>query len=181
MQLELGYTPLHSGLMMLPIAIAGTISKRWIPRLVKRYGYDTFLLVNTALVGASIVACALFSPSLPLAIEIAILAVFGACNSMQFAAMNSVTLKGLSSKDAGSGNSLFSMVQMLAIGLGVSIGGSLVQVFQGPFSTATGFRLSFACMGTVTLLSCLVFRRLEAGPRGTPPATPSTRAGTRNA
>ncbi|WP_404990092.1 DHA2 family efflux MFS transporter permease subunit [Caballeronia sp. LZ065] len=170
MQLELGYSPLHSGLMMLPIAIAGTISKRWIPGLVKRYGYDTFLLVNTALVGASIMACALFSPSLPLAVEIAILALFGACNSMQFAAMNSVTLKGLSSKDAGSGNSLFSMVQMLAIGLGVSIGGSLVQVFQGPFSTSTGFRLSFACMGMVTLLSCLVFRRLEAAPRGTPPA-----------
>ena len=36
---------------------------------------------------------------------------------MQFAAMNSVTLKGLSREDAGSGNSLFSMVQMLAIGL----------------------------------------------------------------
>ncbi len=29
---------------------------------------------------------------------------------MQFAAMNSVTLKGLSVEDAGSGNSLFSMV-----------------------------------------------------------------------
>ena len=64
-------------------------------------------------------------------VEIAILAVFGACNSMQFAAMNSVTLKGLSISDAGSGNSLFSMVQMLAIGLGVSIGGGLVQVFDG--------------------------------------------------
>jgi EmrB/QacA subfamily drug resistance transporter len=177
MQLELGYSPLHSGLMMLPIAIAGTISKRWIARLVKRYGYDNFLLVNTALVGASIVAFALFSQSLPLAVEIAILAVFGASNSMQFAAMNSVTLKGLSIKDAGSGNSLFSMVQMLAIGLGVSIGGSLVQLFQGLFSAATGFRLSFVCMGVVTLLSGVVFRRLDPAPRANPPA----RTGTRNA
>ncbi|WP_268811206.1 DHA2 family efflux MFS transporter permease subunit [Caballeronia arvi] len=171
MQLELGYSPLHSGLMMLPIAIAGTISKRWIAQLVKRYGYDTFLLVNTALVGASIVAFALFSPTLPLGIEIAILAVFGASNSMQFAAMNSVTLKGLSSKDAGSGNSLFSMVQMLAIGLGVSIGGSLVQLFQGPFSTSTGFRLSFVCMGVVTLFSGAVFRRLDSAPQNATPAS----------
>jgi predicted MFS family arabinose efflux permease len=152
--------------MMLPIAIAGTLSKRWIARLVRRYGYDTFLLVNTALVGASIVAFAAFSRSLPLPVEIAILALFGACNSMQFAAMNSVTLKGLSIKDAGSGNSLFSMVQMLAIGLGVSIGGSLVQVFEGQFGSAsTGFRLSFVCMGVVTLLSGVVFRRLDAEPR----------------
>jgi predicted MFS family arabinose efflux permease len=133
---------------------------------VKRYGYDMFLLVNTALVGASIVAFALFSPTLPLAVEIAILAVFGACNSMQFAAMNSVTLKGLSSKDAGSGNSLFSMVQMLAIGLGVSIGGGLVQVFEAQSgSAALGFRLSFVCVGVITLLSALVFRRLDAAPQ----------------
>jgi len=165
MQLELGYSPLHSGLMMLPIAIAGTLSKRWIARLVKRYGYDQFLLVNTALVGVSIVAFAAFSASLPLAVEIAVLVLFGACNSMQFAAMNSVTLKGLSREDAGSGNSLFSMVQMLAIGLGVSIGGSLVQVFEGHFGSASiGFRLSFVCMGVVTLLSGLVFRRLDPAP-----------------
>jgi EmrB/QacA subfamily drug resistance transporter len=171
MQLELGYSPLHSGLMMIPIAIAGTISKRWIAQLVKRYGYDTFLLVNTMLVGASIVAFALFSPSFPLAAEIAILAVFGASNSMQFAAMNSVTLKGLSIKDAASGNSLFSMVQMLAIGLGVSIGGSLVQAFQGEFgSAALGFKMSFVCMGVVTLLSGAVFRRLDRDPAAPAPA-----------
>jgi EmrB/QacA subfamily drug resistance transporter len=167
MQLELGYTPLHSGLMMIPIALAGTLSKRWIAQLVKRYGYDTFLMVNTVLVGASIVAFAAFSPSFPLIAEIAILAVFGACNSMQFAAMNSVTLKGLSIKDAGSGNSLFSMVQMLAIGLGVSIGGSLVQVFEGQFGNAAiGFKLSFVCMGVVTLLSGAVFRRLDRPEQG---------------
>jgi EmrB/QacA subfamily drug resistance transporter len=166
MQLELGYTPLHSGLMMLPAAFAGTVAKGWIAPLVKRYGYDAFLLVNTLLVGASIVAFALFSPGTPLAVEIAILAVFGACNSMQFAAMNSVTLKGLSIKDAGSGNSLFSMVQMLAIGLGVSIGGGLVQVFEAQSgSAALGFRLSFVCVGVITLLSALVFRRLDAAPQ----------------
>lgn len=173
MQLELGYSPLHSGLMMLPAAFAGTIAKGWIAPLVKRYGYDTFLLVNTILVGASIVGFAVFSPATPLVIEIAILAVFGACNSMQFAAMNSVTLKGLSIKDAGSGNSLFSMVQMLAIGLGVSIGGGLVQVLDGQFgSAALGFRLSFVCVGVITLLSALVFRRLDAAPQPAPrPAT----------
>jgi MFS family permease len=98
-------------------------------------------------------------------IELAVLAVFGAANSMQFAAMNSVTLKGLSHEDAGSGNSLFSMVQMLAMGLGVSIGGGLVNLFTMQLgSAATGFRLSFVCVGTITLVSALVFRRLEEAP-----------------
>jgi len=166
MQLQLGYTPLHSGLMMLPAALAGTVAKRWIAPLVRRYGYDAFLLVNTLIVGAAIVSFALISRSTPLAFEIFVLAVFGAANSMQFAAMNSVTLKGLSHQDAGSGNSLFSMVQMLAIGLGVSIGGGLVNLFAAQLgSAAVGFRLSFVCVGVITLVSALVFRRLEATPR----------------
>jgi EmrB/QacA subfamily drug resistance transporter len=162
LQLQLGYTPLHSGLMMLPSALAGTVAKRWIAPLIRRYGYEAFLLVNTLIVGSSIVAFALFSRGTPIAIEIAVLAIFGAANSMQFAAMNSVTLKGLTIADAGSGNSLFSMVQMLAIGLGVSIGGGLVNLFTDEWnSAALGFRLSFACVGAITLVSALVFRRLD--------------------
>jgi MFS family permease len=165
MQLELQYSPLQSGLMMLPAAFAGTVAKSWIAPLVKRHGYDHFLLWNTILVGASIVGFAFLSISTPRAIEMAILAVFGACSSMQFAAMNSVTLKGLSIKDAGSGNSLFSMVQMLAIGLGVSIGGGLVSVFSTSLgSAALAFRIAFVCVGLVTLASAIVFRFLDAVP-----------------
>ncbi|MFM0502203.1 DHA2 family efflux MFS transporter permease subunit [Paraburkholderia caffeinilytica] len=165
LQLQLGYTPLHSGLMMLPAALAGTVAKRWIAPLVRRYGYDTFLLVNTVIVGSAIVAFALITRSTPLIVGIVILAVFGAANSMQFAAMNSVTLKGLSHEDAGSGNSLFSMVQMLAIGLGVSIGGGLVNLFSAQWgSAALGFRLSFVCVGVITLVSAWVFRHLDEAP-----------------
>ncbi|WP_408329829.1 DHA2 family efflux MFS transporter permease subunit [Paraburkholderia agricolaris] len=165
LQLQLGYTPLHSGLMMLPAALAGTLTKRWIAPLVRRYGYDTFLLVNTVIVGSSIVALALITRGTPLIVGIVILAVFGGANSMQFAAMNSVTLKGLSHEDAGSGNSLFSMVQMLAIGLGVSIGGGLVNLFSAQWgSAALGFRLSFVCVGVITLVSAWIFRHLDEAP-----------------
>ena len=165
LQLQLGYTPLHSGLMMLPAALAGTLTKRWIAPLVRRYGYDTFLLVNTIIVGSAIVAFALITRGTPLIVEIVILAVFGGANSMQFAAMNSVTLKGLTHEDAGSGNSLFSMVQMLAIGLGVSIGGGLVNLFSAQWgSAALGFRLSFVCVGVITLVSAWVFRHLDEAP-----------------
>ena len=67
--------------------------------------------------------------------------------------------------DAGSGNSLFSMVQMLAIALGVSIGGGLVNLFSAHLGSAsTGFMLSFVCVGVITLLSALVFRRLDVSP-----------------
>jgi len=163
LQLQLGYTPLRSGLTMLPAALAGTLTKRWVARLIRRFGYGAFLLVNTSVVGVAIAAFALVSKDSPAAVALVVLAVFGAATSMQFAAMNSVTLKDLSRADAGSGNSLFSMTQMLAMGLGVSIGGALVRVFAAGWgSNAAGFRASFVCMGAITLLSALVFRRLDA-------------------
>ncbi|MEM5316441.1 DHA2 family efflux MFS transporter permease subunit [Paraburkholderia sp. JHI869] len=180
MQLELGYSPLRSGVMMLPAAISGALAKRWIAPLIRRYGYDTFLLVNTLIVGASIVAFALISHDTPIIVEIAVLAIFGAANSMQFAAMNSVTLKGLSHEDAGSGNSLFSMVQMLAMGLGVSVGGALVSLAADQWgSVALGFRVSFAAVGAITLASALIFRRIEETPAAVSTSVERAAAGAR--
>ncbi len=163
LQVKLGFSPLHAGLVLLPAAIAGTIAKPWIAPLVQRFGYDKFLMVNTVMVGGAIVSFSLITPAWPLALGIAQLAVFGASNSMQFAAMNSVTLKGLQSADAGSGNSLFSMVQMLALGLGVTIAGTMVGALNKlSWAQNWSFSLTFICVGMVTLLSALVFRRMDA-------------------
>jgi EmrB/QacA subfamily drug resistance transporter len=162
LQVQLGYTPLHSGLMMIPAAFAGIVSKAWITGLIKRYGYEKFLLVNTGIVGASIASFALINAEWPLWLQLVQLAVFGGANSMQFAAMNSVTLKDLHKNDAGSGNSLFSMVQMLAMGLGATIGGGLVGLLSHDLgSTALAFRYTFIAVGVITLLSGVVFRWLD--------------------
>jgi EmrB/QacA subfamily drug resistance transporter len=176
MQMQLGYSPIRSGLMMLPAALLGTIAKSWIAPLIRRFGYSAFLRVNTLIVGVSIMAFSLVSPASPPIIEIIILAIFGGANSMQFAAMNSATLKDLSREDAGSGNSLFSMVQMLAMGLGVSIGGGLVQAYAVHLgSTQGGFRFSFLCVGAITLLSALLFRYIDNTPAAIKPQPVSDR------
>jgi EmrB/QacA subfamily drug resistance transporter len=162
LQLQLGYEPFHAGLMMFPTALAALITKRWVAPLVRHVGYETFLSVNTVVVGLSIMSFALVSPQWPLSLQIVQLAIFGGANSMQFAAMNSVTLKGLSVQDAGSGNSLYSMVQMLSLSLGVSLSGGMVGLFShGARADAWGFRLTFLCVGVITLLSTLIFRRLQ--------------------
>jgi MFS transporter, DHA2 family, multidrug resistance protein len=163
LQLQMGYSPLYSGVMMLPTAIAGVISKTWVAPMVRRFGYDNFLMVNTIVVGASIVSFAALAPGWPLGVQIVQLAIFGGANSMQFAAMNTVTLKGLRTEDAGSGNGLFSMIQMLAVSLGVTLGGGMVSMFShGEETTASAFRLTFVVVGIITLLSAFIFRALDA-------------------
>jgi EmrB/QacA subfamily drug resistance transporter len=174
MQVQLGYSPLRSGLMMVPTAVAGIMTKSWISGLVRRYGYVNFLMVNTLVVGGSIASFALISNDWPVWLQILQLAIFGGANSMQFAAMNSVTLKDLSVEDAGSGNSLFSMVQMLALGLGATIGGGLVNLLSPQLeSTALAFRFTFMAVGGITLLSALIFRRLRSVPGQRTATSPS--------
>jgi MFS transporter, DHA2 family, multidrug resistance protein len=176
LQLQLGYSPLRSGMAMIPAALGGILSKSWISGLVRRYGYDNFLLVNTTVVGASIASFAVITPQWPVWVQLLQLGVFGASNSMQFAAMNSVTLKGLDAADAGSGNSLFSMVQMLALGMGATIGGGLVGLLSGRLeSTAAAFRYTFIVVGAITLMSGFIFRWLDdVKLKPTPAATSDT-------
>ncbi|VVE02468.1 putative transport protein HsrA [Pandoraea eparura] len=170
LQVAMGYSPLASGLMMLPVALAGVVVKRMVTPLVERYGYTRFLMVNTAVLGGAIASFSLFGPGWPMWLGLAQLAIFGGANSMQFAAMNSVTLKDLGTRRASSGNGLFSMAQMLALGLGVTIGGQLLALFGqfagqagegGMGGTVAGFRLTFVCVGLITLASALIFRRVE--------------------
>ncbi|OWT77478.1 MFS transporter [Achromobacter sp. HZ28] len=162
MQLGMGYSPLHSGLMLVPVAAAGAVSKSWVSPLIMRFGYERFLVANTLFVGFWIISFALFSPTWPLWLQIVQLAAFGLGNSMQFSAMNSVTLTSLNPQQAGPGNSLFSMFQMVAMGLGVTVAGGLVTLIAGPARhLVPAFTWSFVCVGLITSLSALVWLRLD--------------------
>jgi MFS family permease len=161
LQLQLNYSPLQSGLMMLPVALGGVVAKRAVTPLVQRFGYTTFLLANIAVVSLSIAGFAVIAQGWPLTVQALQLAVFGATNSLMYSAMNGVTLQDLGREYSGSGNSLFSMVQMLAMAIGVTLGGGLVEVFSAQWQNAPlAFRLSFLCIGLFTLTSALAFARL---------------------
>jgi hypothetical protein len=106
-------------------------------------------------------------PGLPLWLHIVQFACFGAVNSLQFTAMNTLTLRDLDGELASSGNSLLSMVMMLSMSLGVAVAGGLLGAFGagavGAVSLValTAFRWTFVCIGLVTLTSAAIFAQLE--------------------
>ncbi|WP_322107232.1 multidrug transporter subunit MdtD [Paraburkholderia sp. J41] len=183
LQVALGYTPFEAGLMMLPTAAAGMFSKRLVTSLIMRYGYRSVLVSNTVLVGLMMASFSLSTPAEPLWMRIAQLALFGAVNSMQFTAMNTLTLKDLGTGGASSGNSLFSLVQMLAMSLGVTVAGALLTTFAGLIHRATeantipAFHATFICVGIITAASSWIFAQLSPEVRRTAKKTdPSERA-----
>ena len=174
LQVSLGYSPFEAGLMMLPVAMAGMAVKRITTPLITRLGYRRVLVGNTALVGLAMMSFALINPGQPLGLRLLQLAVFGAVNSIQFTAMNTLTLKDLEGSQASSGNSLLSMVQMLAMGMGVAVAGAVLAGFAallGPggnasathLDTLASFHATFVTMGFITLASAAIFWQLPSG------------------
>ncbi|HEY3599125.1 MAG TPA: multidrug transporter subunit MdtD [Paraburkholderia sp.] len=167
LQISLGYSAFEAGLMMLPVAAAGMTSKRLVTRLIFKYGYRRVLVTNTVLVGLAMASFALTSASQPLWLRLVQLAFFGGVNSIQFTAMNTLTLKDLGTGGASSGNSLFSLVQMLSMSLGVTVAGAMLATFTGLMPRVTeanslpAFHATFVCVGIITAGTSWIFAQLE--------------------
>ncbi len=168
LQVGLGRTPVEAGMMMLPVAAMAMTAKRAVTRLITRHGYRRFLVANTLVLGC-LQASFAFMPGLPLWAMLVLLGFYGAVNSFQFTAMNTVTLRDLDPAGAGSGNSLFSMVQMLSMSLGVTVAGALLASFTshlaaGATSAAVpAFQATFVTIGIITCASAWIFWQLDPG------------------
>ncbi|MEM5316468.1 multidrug transporter subunit MdtD [Paraburkholderia sp. JHI869] len=162
-QVSLGYTPTQAGLMMLPVAAAGIVSRKVAIILIPRFGYRRVLVGNTLLVGASMAILALASPGQPIFVHVLLFTLFGMANAVQFTAMNTFTLKDLDHDSASSGNSLFSLTQMLSMSLGVTVAGVLLTqltAFIGrhnPSHILSAFHATFVFLGVLTALSAWIF------------------------
>ena len=171
LQVTMGDSPARAGMMMLPVAVASMSMKRLTTPLITRHGYRRVLVINTGLLGLTMASFVLVSPGQPLALRLVQLALLGAVNLMQFTAMNTLTLKDLVRSMASSGNSLLSMVQMLAMGMGVAAAGAVLAAFTACFGgegvqgaqgvqTLRVFHVTFACMGLITVASAGIFWQL---------------------
>jgi EmrB/QacA subfamily drug resistance transporter len=168
-QVCLGYAPVQSGLMMLPPALSGMVTKRLTTGIIVKYGYKKVLLINTLIVGGLMALMALAQSDTPLWAMLTVLVLFGAANSLQFTAMNTITVIDLNGQDASAGNALLAMSQMLALGLGVACAGTLLNTFN-LFHAQTGldknhalesFHETLLCMASITIGSTLIYSKLK--------------------
>ncbi|HEY1092979.1 MAG TPA: MFS transporter, partial [Burkholderiaceae bacterium] len=145
-------------------AAAAIFSKRIGPGLIRRFSYRRVLLCNTLLVGATIASFGLIGAAQPVWLLLLQLACFGAVNSLQFTAMNTITLFDLEGSNASSGNSLLSMVMMLSMSLGVAAAGGLLAAFatqdSGGVQTLDAFHATFVTVGLITCASSWIFWQL---------------------
>ncbi len=146
------------------------LTKTLVNKLIPRIGYRRILIGNTLALGVMIASFSLIDNQLPYGVLLGWLMVFGAINSLQFSAMNTLTLQDLSPEFASSGNGLLSVVMQLSMSLGVAIAASLLGLFSAGSSAADGqwqggFHLTYLCIGLMSMLAALIFAQLARDKR----------------
>ncbi|QUG75118.1 DHA2 family efflux MFS transporter permease subunit [Erwinia sp. E602] len=165
LQIGMGYSPLHAGLMMIPMVLGNMGMKRIVVRIVNRFGYRNVLTGSTAALALVVLLfplVALLGWDLLLPV---VLFLQGMVNAIRFSAMNTLTLKALPDAQASEGNSLLSMVMQLSMSIGVTVAGLLLGTFghQGAAGSPLlqeAFIYTYLCMALVILLPAAVFWRV---------------------
>jgi EmrB/QacA subfamily drug resistance transporter len=166
-QVGLGYSPLSSGLLMLPQSLAAFIFKMSMLPILRRFGYRRVLLANTFFIGLSIAGFSLIGPGAPLAAIILLSAAFGYCSSLQFTSMNTLVYADVVPARTGMASTMLSSVQQMAISFGVAGGSLLAALFIPDRAHADapqllrGLHLAFLCLGAWTVFSAGIFWELK--------------------
>lgn len=165
-QVAFSYDAVNSGWLLMPLALAAIFAKPFLKPLMNHFGYRNTLAWNTRIIGILIMSLALISASTPQWLILLHLCILGACNSLQFTGMNTITLADLRPNQVSSGTSLMAVNQQLALSFGIAIGALLLQSFSRAsfinHNITTAFRITFIILGVFTLLSSWIFARLHS-------------------
>ncbi len=167
-QIGLGYTPIQSGLMIMPQALAAISFKFTLPVILKRFGYRQVLIANTVMLGVMLMIFSLIDVSTP-AWAIALLAFgYGFFTSTQYTSMNTLAYADVSNEQASWASSIASTVQQIAVSFGVAAASLAAALFIPDHTRATppemihGIHLALRVLGGWTIVSTIVFGELKA-------------------
>jgi len=166
-QVGLGFTPLQSGLLMTPQAIAAMSLKPAMPRILARFGYRGVLVSNTVILGLLIVLFATIGVGTPIWLMVALTFCFGFFSSLQYTSMNTLVYADVTEPQTSSASSIASTMQQMAISFGVATA-SLATAFFIPdrFRSSApqmirGIHHAFFVLGGLTILSTIIFGELN--------------------
>ena len=167
-QVGLGYTPVQSGLLIMPQFLAAITLKFSLPTVLTRHGYRRVLLSNTLLMGGIIALFATIDAATPVWLIVLQAIAFGYVSSLQYTSMNTLVYADLDERDTSMGSSIASTMQQMSMSFGVAVASLTAAVFvpdrfrTNPEELIFGIHKAFIVLGLLTMISTLIFRGLRA-------------------
>jgi EmrB/QacA subfamily drug resistance transporter len=168
-QVGLGFTPVQSGLLIMPQAIAAMIMKFFMPRLLSVLGYRWVLISNTLVLGLLLLLFATIGVHTPVWLIVLQAFLYGGFTSLQYTSMNTLVYADTNDQQSSAASSIASTMQQLSISFGVAAAGLATAFFVPPTAQSApaemvhGIHEALIALGILTLISTIVFRSLRSG------------------
>ena len=167
-QVGLGFTPIQSGLLVMPQALAAMSIKPFMPGLLRRVGYRGVLISNTVILGVLLMVFATIGLRTPVWGIVLQAFLYGGFTSLQYTSMNTLVYADIKDPDASSASSIASTAQQMSISFGVAIAGLSTAFFipsshSDPTEMIRGIHKALIALGILTIASTVVFRSLKSG------------------
>lgn len=166
-QVGFGYSPIQSGLLIMPQALAAMSTKFLMPIILNRFGYRLVLSVNTIVIGFFLLLFADVGLSTPIWLILLQVFGYGALTSLQNTSVNTLVYADISEEQASNANSISSTIQQISTSFGVAGAGLVTASFisnhlhSHPETLIYGIHLTFLTLGVFTMLSALIFWKLK--------------------
>jgi EmrB/QacA subfamily drug resistance transporter len=166
-QVGLGYSPVQSGLLILPQSVAAISLKMTMPLILTRFGYRSVLLTNTVLLGLLIGLFATIESHTSVVVICLQAVAFGFLSSLQFTAMNTLVYADVKEADASMASTIASTMQQMSMSFGVAAASLATTLFlpdrfhSNPAQMRHGIHEAFLVLGALTVVSAIVFRELK--------------------
>jgi EmrB/QacA subfamily drug resistance transporter len=168
-QVGLGFTPIQSGLLIMPQAIAAMSLKMTMPRIIGRFGYRGVLVSNTLILGGLILLFAAIGVGTPIWLIVTLAFSYGFFSSLQYTCMNTLVYADVTGEQTSGASSIASTMQQMSMSFGVAIASLLTALFipdrfhSDAAQMIHGVHYAFFVLGGITVLSTIVFRELKSG------------------
>jgi EmrB/QacA subfamily drug resistance transporter len=168
-QVGLGFTPIESGLLIMPQAFAAMSTKFLMPKILARVGFRGVLISNTVVLGLLLVLFATIGLRTPVWLIVLQAFCYGMFSSLQYTSMNTLAYADVTEEETSNASSIASTMQQMSISFGVATAGlataffvpAHAQVSQGEM--IQGIHRALLALGAFTVLSTIVFRTLKSG------------------
>jgi EmrB/QacA subfamily drug resistance transporter len=166
-QVGLGYSPLQSGLLIMPQSLAAMSLKMTMPRILTRFGYRRVLITNTVILGVLILLFATIGPGTLVWVIVVEAFCFGFFSSLQYTSMNTLVYAEVSESQISMASTIASTMQQMSMSFGVAAASLATALFiPDRFHSAApqlivGVHEAFVVLGALTVLSAIVFRELK--------------------
>ncbi len=165
LQEGLGMSAFQSGAITCASAFGSMFMRSLTSSVLRRFGFRTVLIYNAVFSSIAIAAYGAFFPGTPVWTMWLVVLLGGFFPALQFTALNSMIYAEIASRDVGRATSLGSVVQQMSLGLGVTVGGIVLQIARAlhghTHAMWSDFWPSFAVVGLFSLGSIPITRKLS--------------------